>query len=240
MIRYEERFYRDFSSSSRWTTFRVKVETTDLYIRADGDLSDKARSVVEILREELRAHIIIQENFLTSLSPVRRIPDVPEVVRRMYDASESAGTGPMAAVAGAIAELTGHELSATAGEIIIENGGDIWMKVTEPVTMSVYAGYSIFSGKLCISISPDKTPLGICCSSGKIGHSTSFGNADAVTVFSVNAALADAVATEACNIARKEEDLSRSVEYAMAVPGINGIVAIFGDTMAAKGDIVFI
>ena len=240
LIKYGDRFYRDYTSSSRWTTFHVKVETTDLYIRAERDLSLLARSAVLRLREELREHIKLQDDFLSSLSPVVRIEGVPEVVQLMYEASESAGTGPMAAVAGAIAELTGRELSGETGELIIENGGDIWLRVLEPVRMSIYAGNSMFSEKLCIEITPDTTPMGICCSSGKFGHSTSFGSADAVTVFSADAALADAVATEACNIAKRVEDLPMSVDYAMSVPGITGIITIFGDTLTAKGDVRFV
>ncbi|MBP7585264.1 MAG: UPF0280 family protein [Spirochaetes bacterium] len=237
MNNYSERFYRDFSASGRWTTFRVKVESTDLYVRAARDLSERTRSIVERVRAELRAHIARQDVFLSSFTPVAAMEDVPEVVRRMYRASERAGVGPMAAVAGAIAELVGTELAAESDELIIENGGDIWMRVREPVTMGIFAGYSKFSGRLAVRIHPRKTPLGACCSSGKHGHSTSLGRADAVTVFSPDAALADAVATEACNRVRREEDLPLALEYALGIPGITGVLAVMGDSLAVRGDV---
>ena len=237
MIRYGERFYRDFSANGRWTTFRVKVETTDLYVRAARDLSERTRSIVERLRAELRAHIARQDDFLSSFTPVDELEDVPAVVARMYRASRFAGVGPMAAVAGAIAELAGEELASETDEIIIENGGDIWMRVREPVTMGIFAGYSKFSGRLAVLIDPRKTPLGACCSSGKHGHSTSLGRADAVTVFSPDAALADAVATEACNRVKREEDLQLALEYALGIPGITGVLAVMGDSLAVRGDV---
>lgn len=240
MIKYGERFYRDFSGSARWTTFRVKVETTDLYVRATGDFTAQIRSITERLREQLRAHIERQDPFLSSFTPVPRLDIVPEVVTRMYHASELAGVGPMAAVAGTIAALIGEEISPECDELVIENGGDIWLSVREPVTMGIFAGYSKFSGRLGIRITPENTPLGICCSSGKYGHSTSFGRADAVTVFSGDAALADAVATEASNRVKREEDLPAALEYAMAVRGVTGILAVMGDSLAVRGNVELI
>ena len=237
MIKYGERFYRDFSGNTRWTTFRVKVETTDLYVRATGDFTERVRTITICLRDQLRAHIERQGDFISSFTPVPRLDDVPEVVSRMYRASELAGVGPMAAVAGAIAGLIGEELIRDSSELIIENGGDIWLSLRGPVTMGIFAGYSKFSGRLGVRISPGNTPLGICCSSGKYGHSTSFGKADAVTVFSPDAALADAVATEACNRVKCGEDLPAALEYAMAVPGVTGILAVLGDSLAVRGDV---
>ncbi len=232
-----ERFYRDFAPADRWTAFRVKVETSDLYIRAPSDLSRRARELVEKLRGELRDHIGCQGDFLTSLDPVPRLEGAPEVALRMYKASELAGVGPMAAVAGAIAELTGRGLELNGGEILIENGGDIWLSLTQPLIVGIYAGTSPFSGKIGLRILPDRTPMGICTSSGKVGHSMSFGLADAVTVLSRDAALADAVATGACNRVKTGDDLGAALEYAMSVPGITGIMAIKGDRLAVQGDI---
>jgi len=237
LIKHGERFYRDFAPSDRWTAFRVKVETTDLYIRAQSDRSARTRDIVERMRGELRGLIDRQGEFLTSLDPVPRLEDVPEVAARMYKASELAGVGPMAAVAGAIAELTGKELTRDGGEIVIENGGDIWLFLERPLVMGLFAGHSPFTGTLGIRIVPGSTPLGICTSSGKVGHSMSFGRADAVTVLARDAALADAVATGACNRVKTDADLGAALEYAMAIPGVSGVMAVIGDRLAVQGDV---
>ncbi len=236
-MKYGERFYRDFSSTLRWRSFRVRVETTDLYIRARGDYSEKVHSIVSQLRDVLRVHFIRQDDFLTALSPVRRLERVHALIESMYDASEAAGVGPMAAVAGAVAEFTGVSLLNTSEEVIVENGGDIWLRITEPVTLGIYAGSSSFSERLGLRIDPSKTPLGVCTSSGRIGHSFSFGRADAATIIARTAALADAVATETGNRVKDEDDLEAAVHYAMSVPGVLGALAIYRDRIAVQGDV---
>jgi hypothetical protein len=155
----------------------------------------------------------------------------------MYRAAEMAGVGPMAAVAGAIAEQVGRTLVEMSEEIIVENGGDIWLTLKAPAVIGLYAGRSPFSSKIGIMVKPEHTPMGICTSSATVGHSMSFGKADAVTICATDAALADAVATETCNRIRSEDDLATAIRFALSIEGVNGALAILGDTIAAMGEI---
>lgn len=239
-MRYGERFYRDFTDTLRWKSFRVKVETTDLYIKADSDFSDDVKLLVEELRMAIIEHIEIQDEFLTSFDPVKQLSPVHPIISMMYRASEIAGVGPMAAVAGAIAEHVGVMLSQKSREVIVENGGDIWMSLTEPVSMSVFAGTSALSGKLALNITPQKTPLGICTSSGRVGPSFSFGRADAATIIARDAALADAVATQTGNIVKSEDDLEDAIRYAMSIDEVKGALVIYRDKIIVQGDIEFV
>ncbi len=143
----------------------------------------------------------------------------------------------MASVAGAIAEFVGKELLEFSDEIIIENGGDIFIKTTKPRTIGIYAGKSILSGKIGIEINPDETPLGVCTSSGTVGHSLSFGKADAVVVISKSTPLADACATASANIIVNENDLPKAIEFAQKIKGIQGIIAIKNEKLALWGKI---
>ena len=239
-MKYSNRFYRDFSDTLRWQSFRVKVETTDLLIKAKSDLSDDVERITRKLRSEIRGHIKRQDCFLSALNPVDRYQEIPEIIEKMYLASEKANIGPMAAVAGAVAESVGESLLDLSEEIIVENGGDIYLKLVKPVIISIFAGDSAFSNKIGIKIYSQNTPLGICTSSGSVGHSLSFGRADAATIISKNTALADAVATGACNMIKSENDLSSAIEYAMNISEILGAIIIYRDKMAAKGEIEFV
>lgn len=230
-------FYRAFSGTSRWTSFRVKVETSDIYVRAYGDFSEVMRGLVEEARRAVRFQIERQASFLTSFDPVPWMNDAHPVVQAMYRASEAAGVGPMAAVAGAIAEYAGRALLEHSAEVLVENGGDIWLSARAPVSLAVYAGGSRFTGSLGIRMAPESTPAGVCTSSGRVGPSFSFGRADAATVIAGDAALADAVATGTANKVRGEEDLESAAEYAMAVPGVRGVVIMRGDRLIVQGEV---
>jgi len=231
-----ERWYRQHDASERWQCCSVKVETTDLYIRSTVDRGKAAQTMVADLRGQIREHAERQPDFLTAMSPINEIEDAGEIIQRMYRASRLSGTGPMAAVAGAVAEMVGEMIAEASAEVIIENGGDIWMKLAEPASVSLYAGRSDFSGRFNLKILPQQTPLGICSSSGRFGHSFSLGRADLVTVTSSSAPLADAVATGACNLVSGEDDLQGALSYGMSVPGVKGILCIYWDTMAMQGE----
>ncbi|MCX7678416.1 MAG: UPF0280 family protein [Spirochaetes bacterium] len=237
MNRFEEPFYRDLKNNVRWHTFRVKVETSDLYIRAHCELFNEAKIVVEELREQLRTHIAMQPDFLSALSPIPRLEDVPEIIAIMYEASEKAKVGPMAAVAGAIAQCVGKKLLSKSNEIIVENGGDIWLHVNLPTTIGLYAGNSAFSSKIGLKVYPHQMPMGICTSSAKVGHSFSFGNADAVTICACDAALADAIATETCNRVKNENDIVHALNYALSIDGVCAAIIVLRDKIGIKGDV---
>ena len=237
-----DRIYRSVGADPRrWVSFQAAVETTDLYVLARANFSSdtlaaarRARSVVE---DEIRRRPV----FATSLEPIAP-PDRPSTapVAAMYAAARIAGVGPMAAVAGALAAVVGQELRTRSEEVIVENGGDIYLSLREEGVVGLFAGSSPFSGQLGLRIRPSRTPLGVCTSSGTVGPSLSFGCADAATVLAPDAALADAVATALGNRVQGPEDLEQAVSWALSIPGVTGAVAILGDRLAAQGDVEFV
>ncbi len=240
MNKYSERFYRTDNKTERWNSFIIRNETTDLFIRSAEDLSAIGLKIIEKLRNDIRVHINRQLEFQTSYSPVERLDNTPEIVQLMYHASERTNTGPFASVAGAIAQMTGFELMNYTNEIIVENGGDIWMSLTEPAVVQVHSDNAEFDGKTRLLISPEDTPCGICTTSGKVGPSFSFGKADSVTIIGDCAATADAAATLAGNIVKDEDDITKALNHATAVNSVTGAVIIIKNKMGIQGSVKLI
>jgi len=234
---YQPRSYRNEIKDGDLVSFTVTVKETDLYIRAGGDLTPQAQSAVHEVRSALEEYIREHPLFLHSLAPVEVESGAAEIVRVMAEAARLANVGPMAAVAGAVAEMVGRKLLALSPEVIVENGGDIFLKVDRPIIVGLFAGNTPFSGRVGIRIESTPIPLGICTSSGTVGPSLSLGIADAATVVGRDASLADAVASGVGNRIHKPADLKAAVEWGMKVPGVDGALAILGDKIAALGDI---
>jgi len=234
---YEPRTYRDFDESDGFKAFRVVVETSDLYVKALCSLEKETEALIKKYRAQIEWAIERRPEFLTSLKPLEEDSADSPIVARMIGAGRKAGTGPMAAVAGAVAEFVGQELLQRSPEVIIENGGDIFLKVARPIVVGIFAGNSRLSGRFGIQVQPTVLPIGICTSSGRVGPSLSLGVSDAATIISKDTALADAVATAMGNRIRSDRDLKAAVEWAMTIPGVGGALAALGDKMAILGDL---
>jgi len=234
---YEPRTYRDWVKDKDLVSFSVAVKETDLHIRARRDLTAEALAATQRYRADLESYIKSHPIFLTTLKPFEVEQDVPPIVKEMADATREVGVGPMAAVAGAIAERVGKELLPYSDDVIVENGGDIFLKTSKERFIGVYAGKSKFTQKIAFSIRPEESPLGVCTSSGTVGHSLSFGYADAVIVFSPSTALADAAATAIGNRVRIAEDIPEALEFAQGIKGLKGVAIIKGDNMGLWGQI---
>jgi ApbE superfamily uncharacterized protein (UPF0280 family) len=234
---HETRFYRHWIKDSGLISFNVAVAQTDLYIRSQRDLKDKARNSVLKHRGSLEAYIKHHPIFLTTLDSYQAESEAPAIVKEMARVSQLTGVGPMAAVAGAIAEAVGRDLLAFSSEIIVENGGDIFLKISRKRLVGIYAGQSSFTKKIALEIMPRKTPLGIGTSSGTIGHSLSLGSADAVVALSSSASLADAAATALGNMVKAADDISKAIEKARSIEGLCGVVIIVGDEMGVWGGV---
>ena len=218
-------------------SFQVTMKETDLFIRAGKNLKSKAERLVSKYRTILERYIERNPLFLTSLGPLSIENDTPDIVRVMMESAKKAGVGPMASVAGAIAEFVGTELLAFSSEIIVENGGDIYIKSLKRRIISIYAGESPLSGKIGLEIDGKDTPLGICTSSGMVGHSLSYGKADAVVVVSKSTPLADAVATATGNLVTRPQDIQRGIDFAKEIRGLKGLLIIKDDKMGLWGDL---
>lgn len=235
-MKHKKRFYRDYSSTDS-IAFNVKIDTSDLFIRADKNLHNEAFTALRTARTELEEYINLHDEFLHSLNPIAVHGDEGEITAVMCKASESAGVGPMAAVAGAIAEAVGRELLNYSEEVIVENGGDLWMKLTKPAVIGIYVNNNYFRENIGIKIDPGETPCGVCTSTSKLGHSLSLGKADSVTIIAETAALADAAATAVLNMVQTSDDMENALEYGMSIAGVSGCLIIFRDKLAAQGKI---
>jgi ApbE superfamily uncharacterized protein (UPF0280 family) len=234
---YNQKHYRLGKAKNRWDSKEIKFETSDLYIKAQNINEIEIKEHIISLREEIRNEEKNNANFITSLQPLQINNNATDLVLSMYRAAEIAGTGPMAAVAGAVAEFCGEKVLENNDEVIVENGGDIWCSLKKDAIVGVYPGGFYFKDPIGLNIEAKNTPCGICTSSGVIGKSLSFGKADAAVVIGKNASLADAVATEACNIVQDENKIEEALNYAMNCNGITGILIIYKELLAAKGSI---
>lgn len=234
---YEKRFYREYMKSKEFINFTVISKESDLHISAKTNLKKEANKYLKKYRSAIKDYGDENTNFYKSLSPIEVSDAAEEIVKHMAEAGASANVGPMAAVAGAVSQYVGLDLLNYTDEIMIENGGDIFIKTNEKRKILIYAGNSPFSEKIALSISPEDTPLGICTSAGTIGHSLSFGRADAVVALSKDTLLADATATAIGNIIKNPEDIKKGIEYGKAIKGIEGILIIIRDKMGAWGKV---
>jgi ApbE superfamily uncharacterized protein (UPF0280 family) len=215
--------------------FRVVVKETDLWVLAVRDFTPEVREIVLQERRQLESYIAAHPGFLETLAPWPEDPFAPPVVWEMIAAAAKVGVGPMAAVAGALAQRVGRALSPQSAEVIVENGGDIYLQVQQPATIALFAGKSRLSGKVGLKIDPAWGPLGVCTSSGTVGHSLSFGKADAACVLAADAALADAAATALGNRVPDAAAIPTALEWAGTIPDILGAVVIVEEKMGAWG-----
>jgi uncharacterized protein len=234
---YQPRTYRDWVKHKDLVSFKVVVEETDCYISASSNLETKARKSILKYRNILKKYISSHPIFLTTLEPYQVEPDAPLIVKAMAKDAEKASVGPMAAVAGAVAYFVGEELARFSPEIIIENGGDIYLRSLKDRLLGIYAGNSPLSGKIGLQIPARDTPLGISTSSGTVGHSLSFGKADAVVILADNPVLSDAVATGIGNLIITAADIPLGIQKAQVIPGVRGIVIIKDEDMGLWGNI---
>jgi len=239
-MKYFERTYRNKVSDNSLISFHVNVRETDLFIRSDKDLSDPALQSVYKYRGFIESYIKYNPDFLTSLNPIADDHVAPHIVRDMLKNSSEAGVGPMASVAGAIAEYVGVDLLYLSHNVIVENGGDIFLKTESEITVAIFAGDSPLSYNLKLSLKSEQMPMGVCTSSGTVGHSLSFGNADAVCVLSKSAIMADAAATAIGNLVKSKSDIKWALERGIKIEGVSGIVIIVGENFGAMGEVELI
>lgn len=214
--------YRNYIISPKdIVSYEVIYKETSLFIKSQKNFSSQVLRQLINIRKPLEKYIKNNPEFLYSLIPVDVTKNSPRIVKLMSEVSKKTQTGPMSAVAGAVAELLGERMLKSIEKeklrkfLVIENGGDIFAYIDEPITVGIYAGEtSPFTGKLAIKVSLLNQPLGICTSSGTLGHSLSFGKADAVVIISNSAAFSDTLATATCNLVKTEADIEKAINFA--------------------------
>ncbi len=233
---YEPRTYRDQQGAEDLVAWRIVVEETDLHIQAEVELREAARAAAREARRQVQREIARRPEFLTSLHPLYAPADAEAVPARMYAAAAVAEVGPMAAVAGAVAQYVGEALEGESAQVIIENGGDLYLRTARERVISVQGGASPLSGRVGLVL-PAGFTGGVCTSSGTVGHSYSAGRADAAVVVAEDAALADAAATALGNRVQSADDAEGAVQWALDLRGVAGALVIIGGTLAAGGGV---
>lgn len=234
---YQQRPYRNYVRAENLIKFEIVEKESDLLILADKNLYDQAMAAVLKYRADIENYIKADPHFAKNLSPQRVKYTAPKIIKAMAAAAKRTKVGPMAAVAGAVAAFVGQDLLAHTNELIIENGGDIFLKINQVRQVGIYAGTSPFSEKIALEIEPRQGPFSVCTASGTVGHSFSFGKADAVVVIAQDACLADAAATAIGNVVKEIPDIDEGLKLAKKIRGLAGVLIIKDDQLGALGKI---
>lgn len=234
------RRYRTHLCGNRFASFTIRVAESDLWIALSrdaytADLPAETEQFLWQQRHTLVKALKAQPNLREALGPTLAHEPLPPVLAAMVRAGNTAGVGPMAAVAGALAEAVGCYLAAGASEVIVENGGDIFLLLHEPVTVGLHTGSSPFGNKLALRVASADTPLGICTSSATVGPSLSLGRADAAVVAAYPVALADAAATALGNMVAEPADFPAALAFASQLQGVRGALLVCRGQMAIQG-----
>jgi uncharacterized protein len=234
---YEERTYRSASRPRDLVCYEVVYKETDLFCCTSVDLRSLIEQRVLYYRNQLDGYVVQRREFVESLVPIAPDPIAPRIIKEMIEASTTVGVGPMACVAGAVAEFIGRDVNGLADEYIVENGGDICLRTLKERRVVVYAKESPYSEKIGIKIKPADRACGVCTSSATVGPSLSLGKADAVCVIAPSALFADGLATRLGNLVNKEDDIEAAIEDGRTFSGVTGILIIMGKSLGAWGDI---
>jgi ApbE superfamily uncharacterized protein (UPF0280 family) len=235
---YQERTYRNLISPEGLERFEVKIKESDLLIFAEKRLEAQAYQALAEARREIERYIERDGEFARTLSAHAVSKSAPEIVREMAQAASDWGVGPLASVAGAIAERVGRALLDKSRCVIVENGGDIFLSMPRKATLRLYAGEdSPFTGCVLFTVPESGSGLAVCTSSARVGHSLSFGSADAVVAMADNAAYADAAATAIANRVQCPDDVARIVEEESKTSKLRGLIVAAGECIGFLGDI---
>ena len=231
--------YRLLARRRELKPFRITDGETDMLLFGTDVFFEEAARFIHEAREQVGKYIGEHPSFQKSLVPVPDDDDAPPVVRDMIRAGKKAEVGPMAAVAGAVAQYTGRRLLGLSPEIAAENGGDVFFRTDHPRRFGIVAESA---GNPLVHIEVAETVpgagKGVCTSSGRLGHSMNFGRADAVTVIAEDAALADALATAASNRIQSRKNIRPTMEWTLE-RGAEGIVIMAFEQIAAMGSVHF-
>ena len=241
---YQPRLYRRLNSRQGLRYFQAVHLETDLWIGVDeascrSGIDEAVERQIRSLRQELDCYIQQQPLFQTTFSPLPLLPGAPLIACRMAEAARMADVGPMAAVAGAFADAIGNWLLEDYGvrQVIVENGGDIFLSTAHETVVGIFAGASPLSGKVSLRLTPQQMPLGICTSAGTVGPSVSLGRTDATVTLAPTAALADAYASRLGNRVKTAADLQPALDLAATLPELSGCLIILGEQLAAWGEL---
>ena len=229
--------YRSVIAANDLVRSRVVVKETDLLVLSERDIRDLVRDIVLTQRDRLEQYIGGSPSFRASLLPMVVSDTAPGIVKAMASAGHAARVGPMAAVAGAVCDAVAAGVGDGVRELILENGGDLYVATARERIVGIFTGKEVRGGAIGLRVAPERTPIGICTSSGRIGHSLSLGDSAAATVVARSCALADAAATAVGNRVRGSQGVREGLAAARDIPGVLGVVVVRDGQLGAWGDV---
>jgi ApbE superfamily uncharacterized protein (UPF0280 family) len=232
---FDNRTYRARSRSPDLVSFTVTVKETNLLVQAETDLAREAYAAVYDARTAVEAYRETHGDFARSLVPVPDDDLAPSIIKRMIEDSARAGVGPMAAVAGAIAQFVTERLSPSSPEVIVENGGDIFMRSAKTRVVALLSEGD--ETPVGIEIADAVGGVGISSSSSVIGESLSMGRSRLATVVARTGSLSDAAATALGNLVSAAHDIEPSLGEITAIPGVIGAVVVMGRKIGVMGSL---
>ncbi len=206
-------------------------------------ITDKKETISTIEKELITQRTLIEtyadKEFLNSLAPIKTKKDAPHIIKEMATAAKIAKVGPMAAVAGTLAEFCAKKAIALHNPktLIVENGGDIYAYTKSKITIGLFSGQNKLKDKLCFHLTDENTPISICSSSSNMGHSLSFGKCDLAVILSKKASIADALATAAANKIKTEKDIKKTLEWLKKKKHFEGAIIIKDKKIGMIGNI---
>jgi len=238
---YQERFYREWTKDTDLYKYWIVIKETDMLVCTSRKLSEEfIKEIVKKYRTQIEEYVKTYEEFQTSLSPVKIEEDAPPIIEELGKYSHRLGIGPFAGVAGAIAQFVGEELMKVSPEVIVENGGDLFLKLEKIRKVGVVFYEPGRENILRIKIKPQNTPLGISSSSSKIGHSLSLGNVDLSCILARNSILSDMCATLLGNIIKTKKDVPSAFKFIKKIEGVKGALVIVEGEISVWGDVEFV
>ncbi len=239
---YQPRKYRTLMQSGRFNSFLVSYRQSDLWIGMNAleiteEIQQFTLTELKTLWQNLENYICHYPDFQASLIPINIPDNAPAYIKKMIKVGNRAGIGPLSAIAGFTAAYVGKKLNQKfhPAEIVVENGGDIYLDIEQDIALTIHAGKSPLSEKVSITIPATESPLGVCTSSGKIGPSLSSGNADAVMIACKNTAQADAFATAFGNKVKSIQDINSVLEETENFSDILSAIIICDDKIGIRG-----
>ncbi|MDG6222782.1 MAG: UPF0280 family protein [Candidatus Bathyarchaeota archaeon] len=215
------------------------------YKESDCAIVSDTKSGIETAKSSIKRNLQLLEEyikknprFLFSLDPVP-VTNAPDVARLMAEASEKAKVGPMAAVAGVLADLAVQDMVDSGCKVaVVENGGEAYAVSNQPIDVGFAAGDEPLSKEMGFRLK--QFPLGVATSSGKFSHAFSFGDADAVTIFAINAGLADAAATSVANLITGNDvkaTIKTGLNAALSIDGVKGVFILYHEIVGKGGQV---
>ena len=215
------------------------------YKESDCTIISDKKAGIETAKTSIKRNLKLLEEyikknprFLFSLAPIS-VTGAPEVATLMAQAAQKAQVGPMAAVAGVIADLAVKDMIYTGCKVaVVEDGGEAYAVSNQIIDVGFAAGDEPLSKEIGFRLK--QFPLGVATSSGKFSHAFSFGDADAVTIFAVSAGLADAVATAVANLITGDDveaTIKKGVNVALSVEGVQGVFILYREIVGKGGQV---